>query len=640
MVREQEGSPGGRNLLEFWHRRPETALAIAIGAMAVAGLVLRLVELAERPLHHDESLDAWYSWKFLEGTYEGYDPVYHGPLRFYLTGGVFWAFGESHTTARLVSVLAGVGLIVLPWFLRRSLGPVATLTASAVLAFSPIALYMTRLGREDALIALITLAMMVVIVRFMDRPLLMFPSLLGFLLAAGFAVKETTFIVLFIFGSFFLALLAEQAFSGATGTDFSGPSGGRSRGATPPNPGTRGGSTGWSWMLPAGLVPMGVAYVVSSLFDLEIFITLGIYGILLVAAVWAPAGFRAIGGLPTVRIVRSVPFWGWMLAAAVFLVFFALWFTVFFTQMDGFWDGFTEGITYWRGEQSTNRGGEPWYYYLYTVPLYEYLVCALGVIGSVHVFRNPTFTGKFMVWTAGASWLSYSWAAERFPWLTLHLLVPMSFLAGYGIQVLWQARSWVGTRLNGLRRAGTCLAGVVLLGLLVTTLYTSYTANYVNQRDPRELLTQVHTTHEYVSTVQRIEALDEYSRSIDEGPVTVAIDVAMGVPNLWYFRDYEALTWVSANSASPPTADFVLHLPSNNVLESLPDPGLYQTTRLPLRDWWAPQFSSYHDGWFSGWANWLVDREVWNDSVLGSSDFDLSVSHRALNLESRMAATG
>ena len=85
----------GWSPLSLWRRRPETALAVAVGAMAVAGLVLRLVELAERPFHHDESIDAWYSWRFLEGTYEGYDPVYHGPLRFYLTAAIFWVFGES-----------------------------------------------------------------------------------------------------------------------------------------------------------------------------------------------------------------------------------------------------------------------------------------------------------------------------------------------------------------------------------------------------------------------------------------------------------------------------------------------------------------------------------------------------------------
>lgn len=613
MTRERGVPLEGWSPLEFWRRRPETALAIAVGAMAVAGLVLRLVELAERPLHHDESIDAWYSWQFLEGTFEGYDPVYHGPLRFYLTAAFFWVFGESHTTARMVAVLAGVGLIVLPWFLRRSLGPAVTATASAVLAFSPIALYMTRLGREDSLTAFITLAMMVVIVRLLDRPRLLLPALLGFLLAAGFAVKETTFIVVFIFGGFFLALLAEQAAQ-------------QNSGDRAPRPG---GFAGWSWMLPAGLVPMGIAFGVSAYYEAEVFVTLGVYGVLLVMVILMQAGPAQIWGLPMVQAARRVPWWGWALAAAVFLFFFALWFTVFFTNSAGFLDGFTEGITYWRGEQDTNRGSEPWHYYLYTIGLYEYLVCILAVIGTVHVFRNPTFVGKFLVWTAVASWFSYSWASERFPWLALHILVPMAFLAGYGVQVLWRAR----------RTAWMLPVWAVLAGLLASTLFVSWRSNYVNQRDPRELLTQVHTTHDYVDTVHRIEALNEYSTSVGEGPVTVAVDTAISVPNLWYFRDYEGRQWTDRASAQHTSADFVLALPESGITGAAPDLADHQTTRMPLRDWWAPQFESYHDGWFSGWGNWLVDREVWNEGTLGSTDFDLSVSPRALALEARMGGS-
>ena len=615
MTRERDVPLKGWSPVEFWRRRPETALAIAVGAMAVAGLVLRLVELAERPLHHDESIDAWYSWRFLEGTYEGYDPVYHGPLRFYLTAAFFWVFGESHTTARMVAVLAGVGLIVLPWFLRRYLGPGATLTASAVLAFSPIALYMTRLGREDSLTAFITLAMMVVIVRLLDRPRLLLPALLGFLLAAGFAVKETTFIVVFIFGGFFLALLAEQAASQKDG------------GSAENQPE---GSDGCSWMLPAGLVPMGIAFGVSAYYDAEVFLTLGVYGVLMVMVILMRASPQSIWELPVVRAARGVPGWAWALAAAVFLFFFALWFTVFFTDSAGFMDGFTEGITYWRGEQDTNRGSEPWHYYLYTIPLYEYLVCILSVIGAVHVFRNPTFVGKFMVWTAVASWFSYSWASERFPWLALHILVPMAFLAGYGVQVLWRAR----------RKLWMFPAWVVLAGLLATTLFFAWRTNYVNQRDPRELLTQVHTTDYYTDTVHRIETLNEYSKSIGEGPVTVAVDTAISVPSLWYFRGYVGLQWTDSASAQYASADFVLALAGSNIAGIAPDLSDHQTTRMPLRDWWAPQFESYHDGWFSGWGNWLVDREVWSPATLGSTDFDLSVSPRALELEARMAAEG
>lgn len=654
-----------RDPMGFYSRLPEAALGVAVGLAALAGLIIRLVELGDRPLHHDESLDAWYSWRFLGGTFEGYDPVYHGPLRFYLTGAVFWVFGESHTTARLVAVLAGTALIALPWFLRSALGHGATLATSVILALSPSIVYVTRFGREDSLAALTTVGMIVAIIRFSEQPRVRWAVLFAIMLASGFAVKETTFITLFIFGSFLLAVLVEQAVewirvprSEAVEALIDGQwqeldvEWRQVRGSAAveavvdgqwqeievrrreaPGSGAGAAETArWAWMLPVGLLPMALAFFVSGRFGVEIFLALGLYGLLMAGLLLALAAPLDVWDLPIVRLARQVSGRGWLLAAGVFLLFFALWFTVLFELPSGFFDGFTEGITYWRGEQDTGRGGEPWYYYLYTVPLYEYLMVGLAAVGAVHVFRHPSMMGKLMVWMAVASWLSYSWASERFPWLVLHLLVPMSFLAGYGIRSIWQ----VCRRRRGL----SVLAGAVIVALLATTLYTTYTLNYVRQRDPRELLTQVHTTYDYVDTVRRIDALNQYSQSIGEGSVAVSIDTSLSVPSLWYFRDYQPLAWVDGAVQPDAPADFILFRSPGN-LAAVPELVGYQFTTVELRDWWAPQFESYHDGWFSGWARWLVDREVWNgDTTLGSFNMDIGISPRALELEARMAAGG
>ena len=46
---------------------------------------MRLIALGDRPFHHDESQDAYFSWVFwTQGGYR-YQPILHGPLRFYLT---------------------------------------------------------------------------------------------------------------------------------------------------------------------------------------------------------------------------------------------------------------------------------------------------------------------------------------------------------------------------------------------------------------------------------------------------------------------------------------------------------------------------------------------------------------------------
>jgi uncharacterized protein (TIGR03663 family) len=186
-------------------RRPE---ALAWIALVVAALVVRLIDLGERPFHHDESQDAYFSFLFSEsGDYE-YNPLLHGPLRFYLTAVMYWLFGDSDFTARLAPALMGTLMVPLPIGLRHQIGRAAAFAAGLMVAFGPSYLYFSRFAREDIYIACITLAMIVVAFRFLERPRVNQPALFGALLALSFATKETTFITVFVGGSFFLAVLA------------------------------------------------------------------------------------------------------------------------------------------------------------------------------------------------------------------------------------------------------------------------------------------------------------------------------------------------------------------------------------------------------------------------------------------------
>jgi uncharacterized protein (TIGR03663 family) len=190
-------------------RRPSPE-AVAWILLVAAGLAVRLIALGDRPFHHDESQDAYFSWIFrTTGTY-AYDPLLHGPLRFYLTGLMYLLFGDSNTTARLAPALMGALMVPMPYLLRHQVGRVAAYAAALMLAFGPTFLYFSRFAREDIYVASITLALIVVTFRFLDRPRRHQPGLIGALLAASFATKETTFITVFVAGTFFIAALVHQ----------------------------------------------------------------------------------------------------------------------------------------------------------------------------------------------------------------------------------------------------------------------------------------------------------------------------------------------------------------------------------------------------------------------------------------------
>ncbi len=191
-----------------WRPRGEL---IAWALLVAAALALRLIDLGARPFHHDESQDAYFSWLFQTSGDYVYDPLLHGPLRFYLTAAVYTLFGDSDFTARLAPALMGTSMVAMTYGLRAQLGRIAAYSAGVMLAIGPSYLYFSRFAREDIYIAAITMAMLVVTFRFFDVPRRWHPAAFGALLALSFATKESTYITIFVAGSFFLVAIAVQA---------------------------------------------------------------------------------------------------------------------------------------------------------------------------------------------------------------------------------------------------------------------------------------------------------------------------------------------------------------------------------------------------------------------------------------------
>jgi uncharacterized protein (TIGR03663 family) len=200
--------PAGR--LRAWlSGRPRRELLVWGGLIALA-LVLRLWDLGARPFHHDESQDAYFSWVLYDHGDYHYQPILHGPLRFYLTAFNYVLFGDSDFTARLAPALMGTLIVGLPYLLRRQIGRIAALAAGVFLAIGPTYLYFSRFAREDIYIAAITLGLIVAMFRFLDRPRAGGPSIMAALLALSFATKESTFITGFVIFTFLVVAVPLQ----------------------------------------------------------------------------------------------------------------------------------------------------------------------------------------------------------------------------------------------------------------------------------------------------------------------------------------------------------------------------------------------------------------------------------------------
>ncbi|HTP07472.1 MAG TPA: flippase activity-associated protein Agl23, partial [Anaerolineae bacterium] len=136
----------------------------------------------------------------------------------------------------------------------------------------------------------------------------------------------------------------------------------------------------------------------------------------------------------------------WLIASAIFLGLTIPFYTTFFTNGIGLGTGFVGSLGYWLEQQGVQRGTQPIYYYLVVTPIYEYLPMLIASIAAIYYLvrgirnrrRGVKFTADwdlrlvvpFLIWWCFASWMAFSYAGEKMPWLMVYLALPMVFLSG------------------------------------------------------------------------------------------------------------------------------------------------------------------------------------------------------------------
>jgi Predicted membrane-bound mannosyltransferase len=142
----------------------------------------------------------------------------------------------------------------------------------------------------------------------------------------------------------------------------------------------------------------------------------------------------------------------WLVALAIFFLIYTLLFTAFLTNLLGIVTGTTGSLLYWLAQHNVERGGQPGYYYLVILFIYEPLVILWTIIATVLIVKEgimrfrqaraskqPFVRDGFLTpllllwWSLGALGI-YSWAGEKMPWLTIHIVVPLIFLGAWAAQ--------------------------------------------------------------------------------------------------------------------------------------------------------------------------------------------------------------
>ncbi|HIE38579.1 MAG TPA: TIGR03663 family protein, partial [Anaerolineae bacterium] len=645
-------------------------------------LVSRLWMLGYRVQSHDESLHTQHSWYLYVGRGYQHNPMMHGPFLFHVTALSYFLFGDSDFTARLPVALMGTLLVAFPYLLRRHLGRVGALMASTLLLISPSIMYYSRYIRMDIPAVLWALTVIWAIFRYLeegrDRHLYVLAGALSLL----YATKEvapiyTMIIALFLAGLFVVRALmqpwgrarAEATFVVALAGAVLGlvvlvvgaVVGGPGEGVSLPFWGLAGGLFALLALLVAvASLLYGLWGRLSTFRSLDLMVLIGTLSLPFAS----PLAIRLASRLGSLVVARShdlqqvPPFWSnlanlqplnyhppdiyysgailtlvvlaaigiglawdrrrWLVAAAVHTVIFLVLFTTVFTNGAGIASGWVGSVGYWLEQQGVKRGGQPWFYYLVVLPMYDFLPL-LGALGVPVYLGGRALLGRlrrraeeaplpgmrslfvpFALAWAFLSWVGYSYAGEKMPWLVVHITTPMVLLAGWLAGRLLEAVDWrrvrerhgwllvlllpalaaaltalvgaagegpfQGVELDQLLVTGTFLGGlvgtlflgalvgllwaragardglllVVLTGFLALVLLTvriAYRFSFINFDTPAEFLVYAHEGPDVRTTMEQLE---ELSLRVGGGPHL--IDVSYGPdgswPFIWYLRDY------------------------------------------------------------------------------------------------------
>lgn len=175
-------------------------LAIAVIALSLLALAVRLYGLGHRVSHYDEARVGYWILQFMETGHWEYRPVVHGPFFIRINSVVFGLFGPSDFSSRLV--VACIGGVLLPlsaWLFREHLRPEETVLLALILAFNPILLYYSRMMRNDVPLAAFMLIALGLFVRTYDtgKARYLYAGVVS--LALGLTTKESALLWLLTF---------------------------------------------------------------------------------------------------------------------------------------------------------------------------------------------------------------------------------------------------------------------------------------------------------------------------------------------------------------------------------------------------------------------------------------------------------
>ena len=185
---------------------PTARWAIFIG-LSLLAFGVRLPRLADRPMHTDESVNAYITGELLAGDAFHYDPQdRHGPVLFALAEPLAKTLGArnfsdlTETQLRLTPVIIGSATVLMFGAGVELFGLVPCVVAAVLFAFAALPVYYSRYFIHETLFVAATLGLILAGGRAWQKKSAPAAALAGLCVALMVACKETSILHLFALG--------------------------------------------------------------------------------------------------------------------------------------------------------------------------------------------------------------------------------------------------------------------------------------------------------------------------------------------------------------------------------------------------------------------------------------------------------
>ncbi|MBW7882219.1 MAG: SMP-30/gluconolactonase/LRE family protein [Caldilineaceae bacterium] len=283
---------------------------------------------------------------------------------------------------------------------------------------------------------------------------------------------------------------------------------------------------------------------------------------------------------------------------------------------------------------------------------------ALQATAPEHLRSNRLIFVLFGIWWTAASWIAYTVAGEKMPWLLVHIALPMCVFGGWWLgytlrridwQAAWEKRTWLVTfaapalmilaliMLVALSNpgsdpaAGRVLQWLLILGslgavvfystfwvvqagfqegmrllavglaglLLVLAVRTTFTLNYINYDMATEYLVYAHGGPDIKRALDEIDTISQ--RTVGERNIVVAYDDDSAWPFSWYMRLYPNAKFYGNNPTPDAMSAPVVIVGPENRPKVEPYMARDYIKRTYRRMWW-PEMDYFDLTWDRLWG--------------------------------------